>query len=305
MNPLLSPNQPLLLDGGLSNVLEARGWDLNHKLWTARLLDQHPEAIVRAHLDYLEAGAQCITTASYQASIPGLIKAGFSRPSAIKLLEKSTALAEVAVSRFAEESPEKNRPLIAASIGPYGAYLADGSEYRGQYGVTDDTLDTFHRERIKILASTRADLLATETIPSLPEARVLSDILAQIKLPVWISFSCKDEGHLNDGTPIAEAVSIFHGHPSVFALGVNCTKPAYISGIIKSIQRTEIDKRIVVYPNSGEAYHASTKTWMGLSEPLSFAKMSQEWHAQGASIIGGCCRIGPEHIRGMAALLPN
>ena len=300
MNLLLPTKQPFLLDGGLSNVLEARGWDLNHKLWTARLLDQHPEAIIQAHLDYLEAGAQCITTASYQASIPGLIQAGFSRPEAIRLLEKSTELAEAAVERFLENHTPTARPLIAASIGPYGAYLADGSEYRGNYGVSDKALEDFHRERIEVLARTRADILAVETIPSLSEAKVLASILASVDKPAWVSFSCRDEVHLNDGSTIAESVSVFRNHPTVFAVGVNCTKPAYISGIIQSIKDTGIDKRIVVYPNSGEAYNANTKTWMGLSEPLSFAQMCQEWHAQGASIIGGCCRIGPEQITGIA-----
>jgi homocysteine S-methyltransferase len=299
---LFQDNRPLLLDGGLSNVLEARGWDLNHKLWTAHLLDQHPEAIIRAHLDYLEAGAQCITTASYQASLPGLIAAGYSKESAIRLLEISTELAEAAVEKFMDTHAPEKRPLIAASVGPYGAYLADGSEYRGNYGVSAEVLFSFHRERIEVLAGTGADVLAVETIPSLPEAKVLATILLQVDKPAWISFSCRDEEHLNDGATIAEAVSIFRDHPSVFAVGVNCTKPAYISGIIRSIRHAGIEKHIVVYPNSGEAYNANTKTWLGLSEPLSFARMYREWHAQGADIIGGCCRIGPEQIKSVESL---
>jgi len=189
--------------------------------------------------------------------------------------------------------------LIAASVGPYGAYLADGSEYRGNYDVSDETLREFHLERIRILDLSKADILACETIPSFQEARVLSDMLTHVDKPAWISFSCRDEEHLNDGSKIEECVSFFKNHPKVFAVGVNCTDPQYISGIIKCIKASDVDKKIIVYPNSGEAYNANSKTWLGLSKPKLFAAMTKEWTKLGADIIGGCCRIGPEHIRRM------
>ena len=260
-------------------------------------MDKNPEAIIQAHLDYLKSGAQCLTTSTYQASIPGLIDAGYSRDSAEKLIGKSIQLAEIAVKKALDSGIIDFKPLIAASVGPYGAYLADGSEYRGNYGVSDGALNTFHLERIKILDRSNADVLACETIPSFQEARILSDILVHVNKPTWVSFSCKDEQHISDGSKIKECVSIFKNHPKVFALGVNCTKPKYISGLIKGIQSIVGDKKIIVYPNSGEAYNAESKTWLGISEPILFAEMTKEWLNLGADIIGGCCRIGPEHIK--------
>lgn len=292
-----------ILDGGLSNVLEAHGYDLNHKLWTASLLERNPEAIIQAHLEYLKSGAQCITTASYQASIPGLIDVGYTRNKAEALIIKSVQLAENAVKRALEVGMINKMPLIAASIGSYGAYLADGSEYHGNYGVSDETLRAFHLERIKILDRTNADLLAFETMPDYQEAKVLSDLISHVDKPVWISFSCSDEHHLNDGTKIEKGVSLFKNHPKVFAIGVNCTDPKYISGIIKNIKQTANGKKIIIYPNSGEAYNVHSKTWQGLSKPIFFEEMTKEWLNLGADIIGGCCRIGPAHISSLRKIL--
>ena len=297
---ILKGKLPFIIDGGLSNVLEEQGCDLNHKLWTANLLEKNPDAIIQAHLDYLKSGAQCITTSSYQASFPGLIALGYTRDSAKKLIIKSIQLAETAIKRALDSGIVDFKPLIAASLGPYGAYLADGSEYRGNYGVSDETLRSFHLERIRILDLSNADILACETVPSFQEARILSEILFDVNKPAWISFSCRDEQHLNEGTKIEKCVSIFKNHPKVFAVGVNCTNPRFISGIIKCIKSSEVDKKIIVYPNSGEAYNAKSKTWMGLSEPNLFVEMTKEWLKLGADIIGGCCRIGPDHIREMS-----
>jgi len=294
---------PLLIDGGLSNVLEKQGCDLNHKLWCARLLETDPEAIVQAHSTYLKSGAQCITTSSYQASVPGFMDSGHDRATAEAFIANSTLLAVEAIESFMASGIYKSKPLIAASIGPYGAYLADGSEYRGNYGVSDETLREFHLERIKLLDRSIADLFACETIPSFQEARILANILKQTKKSAWVSFSCKDEHHLNDGTKIEECVSYFANHPKVFAIGVNCTAPKYISGLLKSIKSRSCDKKIIVYPNSGEVYDAKSKTWMGISDPNLFVDMAKEWLELGADILGGCCRIGPDHVRSLSKML--
>lgn len=294
---------PVLLDGGLSNVLEGQGCDVQHPLWTAHLLDTNPAAIVQAHLQYLQAGAGCIITSSYQASIAGFLDLGYEEASAKKLLLRTVELAEQAIDRFLAEAEKPERPLIAASIGPYGAYLADGSEYRGDYGVSREVLHAFHRERMLLLDSTRADLFACETIPSRLEAQVLSDLLRQTRKPAWISFSCRDAEHLNDGTPLARAAAPLATHPNVMAIGVNCTAPQHISGLIRRLQPVVGEKKIVVYPNSGETYHAASKTWKGISDPADFVAMAQEWRALGADILGGCCRIGPEHIRRLREIL--
>lgn len=288
---------PLLLDGGLSNELENQGCNLNNKLWSAKILETNPEAIIQAHLSYLKSGAQCITTSSYQASIPGFMALGYTRSEAEKLILKSVQLAEDAIKRFSNFNLVRPKPLIAASIGPYGAYLSDGSEYRGNYGVSDAELRAFHLDRIGLLDRSNADFFACETIPSFQEAKVLSNILSETNKSAWISFSCKDEEHLNDGTPIKECTTYLADHPNVFAIGVNCTSPKYISGLIKVIKSASGSKKIVVYPNSGEAYNAKSKTWLGISEPQLFVEMAKEWIKLGADIIGGCCRIGPDHIR--------
>ncbi len=288
---------PSIIDGGLSNALEAQGCNLDHPLWTARLLDEHPEAIVRAHLAYLKAGAQCIITSSYQASIQGFLDLGYDLAFAKKLLLRTVALAQRAVNEYMKENEVPGRPLIAASIGPYGAYLADGSEYRGNYGMSRQALYDFHHDRIQVLDTSAADLFACETIPSREEATVLSDILRDTTKPAWISFSCRDEAHLNDGTPIDQAVRSLVDHSNVLAIGVNCTAPKYVSGLIRNIKPIVGDKKIVVYPNSGETYFPESKSWKGTSDPEVFVTMASEWKELGADTLGGCCRIGPEHIR--------
>jgi len=287
---------PLLIDGGLSNVLESNGHDLNNKLWAAQLLETDPEAIIQAHLAYLVSGARCITTASYQASVQGFMEMGHDQKASEALLLRSVDLAEKAIEHALTAGHINTKPLIAASIGPYGAYLADGSEYRGNYGVSEEVLKEFHADRIRLLDNSNADLIACETIPSFQEAKVLGTLLNQAGKPSWVSFSCKNGKQLNDGTAIEECVSIFADHPKVFAIGVNCTAPKYVSALITAIKKQIDSKKIVIYPNSGEAYNAKSKTWMGISDPELFTRMAEEWVALGADIIGGCCRIGPDHI---------
>lgn len=296
---------PLIIDGGLSNVLEAQGFDLTHKLWSAKLLDTNPEAITKAHLTYLKAGAQCIITSSYQASIQGFLAVGYDKERAEKLLLKTVDLAEIAVEQYLETSKSDFIPLIAASIGPYGAYLADGSEYRGNYGVSEEILREFHLERIHLLDKTNADLFACETIPSYREAKILVDILKDTSKPAWVSFSCKDGQHINDGTKMEDCVSLFQDYPNVFAIGVNCTEPKFIASLVKIIKSTASDKKIVVYPNAGTVYDASSKTWSGTSSPDAFVVMTREWLNLGVDIIGGCCQIGPTHIKHMQDILKS
>jgi homocysteine S-methyltransferase len=288
---------PLLIDGGLSNQLESQGCDLNHDLWTANILLRTPEQIIKAHTAYLNAGSECIITASYQLTHQGLKDYGLIKNEADALILKSVDLAKIAVDSFMDKNPSSRRPLIAASIGPYGAYLADGSEYNGNYNVSDEVLHEFHFERIKLLDSSPADLLACETIPSLQEAKVLSKILKTCKKEAWMTFSCKNESQLNDGSSIIECVQILNDNPNVFAVGVNCTHPKYITGLIKNLKSHSNDKRIIVYPNHGEVYDASTKTWSRPTDVCFNAEVVNEWINEGADIIGGCCRVGPEDVQ--------
>lgn len=287
---------PMVLDGGLSNVLETMGCNLEHPLWTALLIQTNPELIIKAHMAYLEAGATCITSSGYQASIEGYLRLGQSKANAERFILKSLELCLKARQQFLDKAQNSPIVYVAASMGPYGAYLADGSEYTGAYNISDEDLQRFHKSRIDLLQPSNADFFAFETIPSLQELRVLSKLLNASSKPSWVSFSCKDETYLNDGHKISEAVTLIANHPAVFAIGVNCTAPKYITEIIGTLKKHAPDKSIIVYPNSGEVYHVKSKSWFGVSDPKAFEKMALEWNEKGADIIGGCCRIGPEHI---------
>ena len=311
-NPLalfLQQQGALILDGGLATLLEARGHDLSDHLWSARLLRDAPEAIRAAHIEYLEAGADCIISASYQATIPGFMRLGLGREEAAGLLQRAVALAQEARDSYwqydqsATGAAMRLRPLVAASVGPYGAYLADGSEYSGDYGLDEGALLDFHRERWRVLAAAGPELMACETIPSAVEARAVARLIPETTdMPVWVSFSCRDQAHLNDGTPLAEAVAAVAGLPQVVATGINCTAPRYIPSLIAAA-RTVTGKPILVYPNSGERYDVTRRVWLGQSEPAEFGQLSETWRAAGASLIGGCCRTGPEHVRAIRAHL--
>jgi homocysteine S-methyltransferase len=257
------------------------------------------------HLAYLDAGADCIVTSSYQASIAGLVARGLSKDDASLVLRRSVELAIEARELYLERpnSSDVRRPLVAASIGPYGAALADGSEYDGHYGVPRDVLKEFHEQRWTVLADTHADLFACETIPSFAEAEVLRELIDQSPgVFAWISFSCRDGERISDGTPISECAALFEGQDRVVALGVNCTAPAHVSSLIDRLREAS-SKPVVVYPNSGEAWDAVRREWIGTSDPTGFATMTREWHDRGARLIGGCCRIGPRHIAETKAAL--
>lgn len=283
----------VVLDGGSATALEARGHVLDSRLWSAGLLRDDPDAVVEVHRDYLEAGADCITSVSYQASFPGLAEAGVGDADAEALLVKSSALALEARDAVAPDS------LVAASVGPYGAYLADGSEYDGRYAVDDDGLGDFHRRRLHLLAGTGVDVLACETIPSGREARVLLSLLAERPrdVPAWLSFSCRDEAHLHDGTPVDEVARACRGAPRVAAVGINCTAPEHVPALVRRICSVW-DGLVVVYPNSGERYDAGSGSWSGRGAATDDAWLQGVLAARGAGaeMVGGCCRVGPADI---------
>jgi homocysteine S-methyltransferase len=293
---------PLLLDGGLATQLEAQGCDISNALWSASLLLDEPQAIVDANRAFLDAGAECIATASYQASREGFAQRGLSAEQADNLMRLSVDLAVRARSDFVAANPGSDfTPLIAASIGPYGAMLHDGAEYRGDYGVSADLLRDFHASRLRLFDACDVDVIALETIPSLLEAQVLAELLGACDRPSWVSFSCKDERTISDGTPVERAARIFSGHPNVVAVGLNCTPPQYAPDLVGRFRDAAPDKAVIVYPNSGETWHPEDGSWSGTVTPLDYANAARKWVSAGARIIGGCCRTGPAHIRAMRA----
>jgi homocysteine S-methyltransferase len=297
--PFLSDGGTLVLDGGLATELERAGFDLDHPLWSARLLLAEPEAIVAVHAAYLAAGADCITTASYQATLHGLVREGLAGAEARALILHSVELAQRARSDFWEDSRRRagrQRPLVAASVGPYGAFLANGAEYTGDYDLDEPGLVDFHRDRFRLLAASGADLLALETIPSAAEARALAALLVETPAArAWLSFSCRDGQHLCDGTSFVGSVRALAPLPQIVAIGVNCTAPQHVEGLLRAATQVTA-KPLVAYPNSGELYHAATKTWRGSQTADDWGSLARTWRRAGARLVGGCCRTGPSHV---------
>jgi len=304
MNPIqniLSKYPLMILDGAFATELEKRGCDLNNSLWSAKVLMESPEIVGEVHTDYLNAGADCVITASYQATVEGFQSHGLSETEALALIGKSVEIAVNARDRFwasCTQQALRPKPIVAASVGPYGAFLADGSEYRGDYCLTEEELVAFHYPRMKALIEAGADILACETIPCLMEARAISSLLAK-EFPghfAWMSFSAKDGKHISNGELIADCAKELESSAQIAAIGINCTAPQYISSLIREI-KGHCSKPIIVYPNSGESYEAGTKTWDGSHCEDSFSSHAKHWFEEGARIIGGCCRTSPEDIR--------
>ncbi len=286
----------MILDGGLSNALAARGHDLAGGLWTASLLQDAPGEIAAVHRAYYRAGAEVATTASYQASVGGFEAAGLSGAEARALVRRSV---EVAIG-VRDELTTPARPLfVAASVGPYGAVLADGSEYRGRYGLTAARLRDFHLPRLELLLEASPDLLAVETIPDLDEAAVLVPLLDELGVPAWLSYSCAG-GSTRAGQPLEEAFAVVVGSTSVIATGVNCCSPEDVLPALGTAAAVT-GKPGVAYPNTGQGWDSGTHTWSG---PASFdVSLAPAWEAAGAAYVGGCCQVGPADIRELASVL--
>ncbi len=302
--PFLTEFGVLVLDGAMATELERRGADLGDSLWSAKVLLESPELIREVHYDYFVAGADVAITASYQATFQGLAQRGLSRTEASDLIRLSVQLAREARDAFwdgAARREGRRRPLIAGSVGCYGAYLADGSEYRGNYGLGREELVEFHRGRIEVLAAAGVDLLACETIPCKVEAEALAELLREVpETPAWLSFSCRDEEHVCEGDRLAECAAVVEDVENVVAVGVNCTPPRYVSRLLQSLAPVT-GKALIVYPNSGESWDAEAGRWLDDADYAGLAQPAREWYRLGARIIGGCCRTTPETIRELAA----
>lgn len=305
MNPIaniLSKFPVMILDGAFATELEHRGAVINDELWSAKILFEQPELIKEVHTDYFQAGADCATSASYQATLAGFRRKGFSQEESARLITLSVKLARDARDNFwsRHKSDGRPKPLVAASVGPYGAYLADGSEYRGDYSITAEELAVFHRDRLQLLIAAKPDILACETFPCLQEAQVLVNLLKEHKtMYAWISFSAKDATHISSGERLADCAAWLDQQPQVAAIGINCTAPQYISSLITEIAAHSA-KPIIIYPNSGETYDPVDKVWHGASAAASFGDQAREWYQRGARILGGCCRTTPKDISDIA-----
>ena len=302
--PFLTGGQTLILDGGLATELEKRGYDLNDPLWSAKILLEEPEAIQQLHLGYLYAGADCIITSTYQASFQGLLARGLTHEASADLLKFSVQLALEARNEFWKQESGKRshlaprqRPLVAASVGPYGAYLADGSEYRGDYNLDRAGLVDFHRERWHLLAGSGADFLLCETIPSHSEALAYLALAQETpQTKIAMAFTCPDGKSISDGTLIDKLSNKLFDYPNLIGIGINCSSPQFVPDVIRRFEE-KCDLPIIAYPNSGENWDSANHCWTGTTHPEEFGTAVREWRRMGAAIIGGCCRTGPDHIQ--------
>jgi homocysteine S-methyltransferase len=290
-----------VIDGAMATELERRGARLGDALWSARILMHDPDLIRTVHLDYFRAGADVAVTASYQATIAGFARHGIDAGAARRLLRSSVELALEARRQYLAEAGTgggRPPPLVAASMGPYGAHLHDGSEYRGDYGLGEAELIRFHRHQLEVLADTEADFIAFETIPSLAEARALLALLGEFpKLRAWLSFSCRDACHVSHGERFAQCVALANGHPQVLAVGLNCTAPVHVEPLLIEAGRATA-LPLLAYPNSGEIWQPATNRWAaGAASAVELRAAVHAWRAAGARLIGGCCRTTPADIR--------
>jgi homocysteine S-methyltransferase len=283
----------LVTDGGLATELEARGHDLSDALWSARLLMDAPGEITAAHLAFFRAGAVIATTASYQASFDGFASRGLDREQAAGLMRRSVELARAARAELTGDGVTR---WVAASVGPYGAALADGSEYRGRYGLSVSALAAWHRPRLEVLAQVGPDLLALETVPDADEAEALLSAISGLGLPAWLTYTI-DGARTRAGQPLDEAFALAASVPEVVAVGVNCCAPGDVPEAI-AIAAAVTGKPVIVYPNSGEEWDAQRRAWAG--SPQYPPGLPQQWIAEGARIVGGCCRVRPAGIAEIA-----
>lgn len=301
---ILEVQPVVVLDGGLATELERRGADLNDPLWSAKVLLDAPSLIRQLHYDYFVAGADVAITASYQASFEGYGRRGLSRQAAAELMQLSVRLAKEARDDFWRDPANRVgrvRPLVAASIGCYGAVLADGSEYRGDYGLSIEALIDWHRPRLQVLVDAAPDLLACETVPALVEGEALVALLAEFpQMPAWLSFSCCDEHRLCHGERFRDGVALANRSAQIVAIGVNCTPPRFVEPLLRSAASVT-STPLLCYPNSGESWDAENHCWINTSVAGDFARPATRWLAAGARLIGGCCRTGPEDVRAIAA----
>ncbi|MFF5711356.1 homocysteine S-methyltransferase [Streptomyces sp. NPDC012756] len=299
----------LVLDGGLSNQLEAQGCDLSDALWSARLLADGPEQIEAAHRAYVRAGARVLITSSYQATFEGFARRGTGRAEAARLLVRSVELARRAGEGTTGEGATgggegagagaPGEVWVAASVGPYGAMLADGSEYRGRYGLSVGALERFHRPRIEVLAGAAPDVLALETVPDVVEAEALLRAVEGCGVPVWLSYTVGG-GRTRAGQDLAEAFAVAAGNDQVVAVGVNCCDPAEAGDAVE-LAVAVTGKPAVVYPNSGERWDAGARDWRG--DTAFDPARAVAWTGAGARLVGGCCRVGPTTIAALADAL--
>lgn len=292
-------NNPVVLDGAMSTPLEKLGADTNNDLWTAKALIDNEELVYEVHKMYFEAGADLIITDTYQANVQAFEKVGYSEKEARNLIKKAVKIAQKARDDYENRTGKHN--YIAGTIGPYGAYLANGSEYRGDYELSVEEYQQFHLPRIEELVNAEVDILAIETQPKLDEVLAILELLKE-KYPqqkVYVSYTLSDDDTISDGTPLPRAIHALEDYSQVIAVGINCVKLELVEPALKNMKEIT-DKHLIVYPNSSAVYDPKSKTWSQPKISATFEELIPNWYEAGARIIGGCCTTGPKEIKAVA-----
>lgn len=295
-------SRSFVLDGGMATSLEAAGYDLSGSLWSAQLLLDNPQAIQQVHLNHALAGADILTSSAYQISEQGFVAVGRTREDAVEAINTSTRIARAAAQECLNATGRT--VFVAASVGPYGAVLADGSEYRGDYNISREDLRNFHKQRLLDIVATQPDLLAFETVPSAMELSVINELMSNdfAGIPAWVSVSAQDQLRISDGTHIADAFELLKAQ-SIIAMGINCTKPEYIAELLQHSSDVDPDRARIVYSNAGRTWDAVNRAWLDEARETLPDSTIAEWHHQGARFIGGCCGLGEPHITSVAKLI--
>ncbi|OCG25505.1 homocysteine S-methyltransferase [Gilliamella sp. App2-1] len=306
ISALLKQKKYIIIDGALASELQHRGCDLNDSLWSAKVLIEKPELIRQVHYDYFKAGADCAITASYQASPLGFKKKGITFEESIKLIKTSVELAQQAKLQYLNETNRNKTLLIAGSVGPYGAYLANGSEYTGDYQLTESEFIVFHRDRIQALIDAKVDILACETLPSFAEIKALVKLIQQFPtINAWFSLTLKDAQHLSDGSPLSQVIDYLNNIEQIVSIGINCIALESVTPALEVLNKLT-SKPLIVYPNSGEQYNPITKQWhKNHQHNCTFSNQLPTWVKLGAKLIGGCCQTTPNDIEEIVRLLKS
>ena len=292
-------NHTVVLDGAMSTPLERLGADTNNDLWTAKALIDNEELVYEVHKMYFEAGADLIITDTYQANVQAFEKVGYSEKEARNLIKKAVKIAQKARDDYENRTGKHN--YIAGTIGPYGAYLANGSEYRGDYELSAEEYQQFHLPRIEELVNAGVDILAIETQPKLDEVLAILELLKE-KYPqqkVYVSYTLSNDDTISDGTPLPRAIHALEDYSQVIAVGINCVKLELVEPALKNMKEIT-DKHLIVYPNSSAVYDPKSKTWSQPKTSATFEELIPNWYEAGARIIGGCCTTGPKEIKTVA-----
>lgn len=304
---ITNEKQIFILDGSFSSQLAKhvhRNIESdNGPLWTAQYLYTNPDAVQQTHLDYLRAGTDFISTNTYQASLAGFKKyLNLSDEDGYKLFECAVKLAKQGRDIYLSENKVNFMPKIAGSVGPYGAYLHDLSEYNGSYAETTsiETMRDWHRPRLETLIKSGVDCLAIETIPCSKEAEMLASLLKEYpSIKAWMSFTCKDGKSLANGENFQEiAKRCWKLNPEqIIAVGVNCSSPNFVAELFKDFNKGYSDTPVplITYPNSGEKY-IPNKGWVEDEKCNSIETYVDEWLELGVKYVGGCCRTDVSHI---------